>query len=175
MAEPGFTLVPFDEEAGPEEVLDAAERSALDDPLAIAEVKDPPIPFGQSWAFDHDRGRFIRSAGSPAVVRGTSALVEWVKASLRTAAGVHPILPPYVGIERPEDFLGSVDPTEALADFEDRAREALRAHDRIEDVRNFEAFVDLSQGVIIVTNLVIITDQEETLPLAPFNIEPEAA
>lgn len=172
--DPAFSLVPIEDEVGAEEDLDAAAESALENVYGATEAKDPPIPFGNTWAFDHQLGRFIRSAGSPAQVSGAAALIEYIQTSMRTAAGVHPIFPPDFGIERPEDFLGSADPTEALSDFEDRLRTALLAHDRIEDVRNFEAEIDLAQGSITVTNLIIITDQAEVLPLAPFDVEPEA-
>lgn len=172
--DPAFSLIPLEEGADPEAVLDAAEASILDDPYAAAEQEDPPIPFGRSWAFDHDKGRFFRSAGGPAETRGVSTLVEYINAAMRTAAGVHPIFPPDFGIESPEDFLGSADPTEALADFEDRLRTALLAHDRIEDVRNFEADWNSSTGIIVVTNLLVVTDQEEVVPIGPTNVEVEA-
>lgn len=174
MDDPAFSLVPFDNEVTPEDDLNAAEASVLEDTFASTVPRDPPIPFGLTWAFDYDKGRFVRSAGSPAQVSGASALVEYIQTSMRTAAGAHPIFPPNFGIQRPEDFLGAADPTEALADFQERLKTALLAHDRIEDVRDFEADIDLGQGVITVTNLLIITDQAEVLPLAPFNIEPEA-
>jgi hypothetical protein len=172
--DPAFSLVPLEEGADPEEVLDAAEASVLDDPFAAGETSDPPVPFGRSWAFDYDNGRFFRSAGAPAETRGVSTLVEWINTTMRTAAGVHPILPPEVGIERPEDFLGAADPTEALSDFEDRLRTALVAHDRIQDVREFEADIDFATGIITVTNLLIVTDQEDVVPIGPTNVEVEA-
>lgn len=173
MADPAFTLVPIDEIVEPEAALEAAVSSVLEDPYSATEEKDPPIPFGRSWAFDHDHGHFVRSNGSPAEVRGVAALEEYIQAALRTAAGRHAILPPNFGIQRPEDFLGSADPSEALSDFEARARTALTAHDRIEAVERFEAEVNLSLGIIVVTNLLIITDQEEAIPVGPFQIEPE--
>lgn len=172
--DPAFSLVPIEDEVSAEDDLDAAVESALDNPYAATVAKDPPIPFGSTWAFDYQKGRFIRSAGSPAQVNGAAALVEYIQTSMRTAAGVHPIFPPDFGIVRPEDFLGAADPTEAISDFQDRLRTALLAHDRIEDVRDFEAEIDLAQGIITVTNLIIITDQAEVLPLAPFDVEPEA-
>lgn len=172
--DPAFSLVPLEESADPEAVLDAAEESVFDDPFDATEEEDPPIPFGRSWAFDYDRGRFIRSAGAPATTRGVATLVEYVNAAMRTAAGVHPILPPEFGIEDPEDFLGSADPSEALSDFEDRLRAALLAYDRIEDVREFEAEVDLGEGIILVTNLLIVTDQQEVVPLGPTDVEVES-
>jgi hypothetical protein len=172
--DPAFSLIPLEEGADPEAVLDAAEASVLDEPFAAAEADDPPIPFGRSWAFDYDHGRFIRSAGAPAETRDVATLVEYVNAAMRTAAGVHPIFPPEFGIESPEDFLGGVDPTEALSDFEDRLRTALLAHDRIQDVREFEADVDFAKGIITVTNLLIVTDQEDVVPLGPTDVEVEA-
>lgn len=172
--DPAFSLVPLEEGADPEAVLDAAEASVLDEPFAAAEADDPPIPFGRSWAFDYDKGRFIRSAGAPAETRDVATLVEYINAAMRTAAGVHPIFPPEFGIESPEDFLGSADPTEALSDFKDRLRTALLVHDRIQDVREFEAEVDLSLGIITVTNLLIVTDQEDVVPIGPTDVEVEA-
>ncbi|MGH2939837.1 MAG: DUF2634 domain-containing protein [Solirubrobacterales bacterium] len=173
MPDPAFSLVPVEDSVDAETALEAAAESALEDAYAIPEPEDPPIPFGRTWAFDHDHGRFIRSAGSPAEVLGDNALIEYVQASLRTAAGVHPGLPPSFGIERPEDFLGAADPSEAISDFEDRARRGLRGHDRIRDVRGLEVDIDLSQGIVFVSNFLIITDQEEAIPVPPFNIEPE--
>jgi hypothetical protein len=171
--DPAFSLVPLEVGATPDEALDSAEAAIFDDPFAATVEGDPPVPFGKSWAFDYQNGRFYRSAGAPAETRGVASLVEYVQTAMRTAAGVHPIFPPEFGIRRPEDFLGSADPTEALSDFEDRLRTALLAHDRIEDVRQFEAQVDLSEGIITVTNLLIVTDQEEVVPLGPTNVEVE--
>lgn len=153
--------------------LTAAEASVSDQPFAPdTTVQETPIPFGRSWAWDAEEERYVRLGTSPAEVRGRDALREWIYAALRTAQGVHPIFSDEYGIEDPDDWIGLLDPTDALETFEPRAEEALKQHDRIEGVDELQAEFDPSTGVITLEDLVVITDEAEAVPLSDFDISP---
>lgn len=174
--DPSFQLIPVEAESvSAEEALDAAEQSALEDPLAIEVVDPKPIPFGRSWAWDEARGRFFRGiGGSPIEVRGVAALQEWIRLTASTAAGVHPIFSPGFGIEDPDDFIGLVDPTEVVADYEERLRTALvENHERIAEVDRFRVQWDPSQGVLTIPTFDIIVDDGEAVAVDEFDVRPE--
>lgn len=171
-----FQLLPVEAElVTAEDALDAAEASALEDPLAIEAEPTKPVPFGRSWRFDEERGRFARGlGGSPIEVRGIESLQEWIKTVASTAAGVHPIFSPRFGIENPDDFIGLVDPTEIVADFEERFRAALVSnHDRIAEVDEFEIEWDPAEGVLMIPMFDVITDDGEAVAVSEFSVRPE--
>jgi hypothetical protein len=172
-----FQLLPVEAEpATAEEILDAAEESALEDPLAVEAPATKPIPFGRSWEWDEVRGRFVRGmGGGPIDVRGLEALQEWIKTVASTAAGVHPIFSPGFGIEDPDDFIGLVDPREVAADYEERFRTALVAnHERIAEVDEFEIEWDPTEGVLTIPAFDVITDAGEAVSISEFQVRPEA-
>lgn len=170
-----FQLLPV--EVAPisaEEALDAAEKSALEDPLAIETKPRKPIPFGRTWKWDEGRERFVRGiGGSPVEVSGIEALEEWIKTVATTAAGVHPIFSAGFGIEDPDDFIGTVDPTELVADFEERFRAALvENHERIAEVDEFEVQWDPTEGVLTIPQFDVITDAGEAVAISEFEVQP---
>lgn len=170
-----YELVPPDDEAPtPEDQLDAAELSALDDPLGIPEEPEPPIPFGRSWKFDRERRRFQRAGSAPLEVRGTDALQEWLMNAWTTSAGAHDILPEDFGLNDANAWLGWADPRETLVDLQEDFTGAAQQHDRVVDLDDdLEVDWDPSTGIISINNLTVITDQEESVPLLDVEVEPE--
>lgn len=175
MADPDFTLLPSDEEGATDidARLDAAEEALLTDPAQLAAQVQAPIPFGRSWSFDWQGGRFYRSGTAPTEVRGEGALIQWIQAAMHTASGAHPIFSNAFGLEDPEAVLDQLDPEEALDDFEADMREALTQHDRIQDVQDFAATFDPSTGVVTITSLTVVTDVNEELSLPPLVVRTE--
>lgn len=152
-------------------VLDAAEASVLDDPLATSEPTPAPIPYGRTPAFDFTTGRFVRLGdGATPWVSGRDALRQWFAAMLATGRGGCPIYSDEFGIETPDDYIGGVDPQPELATLEERLREAVQFHDRIEDIDDFEVDYDPSTGVITLVDLTIITDEQEAVVVGSFDI-----
>lgn len=169
----GLELIPSGDEdlVSADDQLLAAEASLLDDPFATP-TEAPPIPFGRSWAFDRTTGRYMRSGTAPLEVRGVGALREWIYNALATAQGRHEVFSDEFGIEDPDDWIGLVDPTDALSTFEPRARDALRQHDRIEDLDEVNASFDPTTGTITVNNFLVITDQADAVPLDNIELTP---
>jgi hypothetical protein len=170
-----LTLVPADErEVTAEEELDAAEASLLEEVGAIPVDPGPPIPFGRTWAFDFEAQRFIRSGtGGPVEVRGEAALIQWMQAVLKTAAGAHPSLPSNIGLDSIDEYIGTPDPSEALADFREDVQRALLVHDRIAAVQGPDCTHFPDRGLIVINRLVITTDEEEAVAILDFPLTPE--
>jgi hypothetical protein len=169
---PDLQLVPADraEIISADEALDAAEASALDDPLSATATTPPAIPFGRTAPFDYATGRFVRLGdGAVPWVSGKAALREWIYASLQTGRGGCPLYDDSVGFERPNDFLGTVDPSESMSTLEERLRDCVLVHDRIEDIDDYEAEHDPRSGVIEITDLTIITDEAEAVVVGNFD------
>lgn len=167
----GFQLIPTEDVAlSSTALLDAAEASALDDGSAT-ESEPTPVPFGRTWSFDFEAGRFDRVGDAPAELTGTDTLKVWLRAATRTALGAHPIFTSF-GMEDPEDVVGTTDPTEALADLEDRLRAAILLHDRIADMEDVTTSVNPDLGVVSIDTLTVITDQEDNVALLDVNLVP---
>lgn len=168
-------IPPADTALSAEVQLDLAAQEALEDPLSEEEEgsDDFTIPFGRTWAFDFVTRTFIRSGTAPAEVRGQAALQQWILTALHTARGAHASCPDEFGMEDVDDWIGDVDPLEAMADFEARLRDALLVHDRIAEIDDFEYELSPADGVIFIRSLVIITDEEEAVPLLDVEITPE--
>lgn len=109
---------------------------------------------------------------APAEVRGTDALRQWIYSALQTAQGAHAVFPGSFGIENPDDWIGVVDPTDALVTFEPRANDALKQHDRIEELDDLTAEYDPDEGVISIEDLVVVTDEQEAVPLTEVELTP---
>lgn len=173
----GFELIPPDDTAvSPEVDLAAAAASALEDPTDPREVaEDAPEPFGVSWRFDYDVGRFVRAGTSPARVAGTDALIEWCMTALHTARFAHPIFSEDFGMEAPNDMLGDAVGDEAEADYVSRIRDALLVHDRIVEVTDFEIEFDPASGVLYIHTFTVVTDEEERVPFSNVTISTTGA
>jgi hypothetical protein len=170
----GFELLPIEDEdlVAAADQLAAAEASILDNPFDTSPAAPAPIPMGRSWLWDPEAERYARLGTSPIEVRGVDALRQWIYAALQTAQGAHSILPPTFGMENPEDWIGVVDPTDALSTFEPRANDALIQHDRIEELDDLSATYDPDEGVISIEDLVVITDENEAVPLTEVDLTP---
>lgn len=171
----GLELLPADDEGlAPEEDLAAAVASALED-LPAEAVEAAPEPFGRSWLWDRDAGRFVRDGSSPKEVRGRDALAQWCDAASHTALGAHPIFDAEFGMDEPEDIIGqAADVDERASDWAERLRDALMHHDRITSVENVNVVYDQDAGIVYVRTLDVFTDEEEStapLQLGGFTIE----
>lgn len=168
-ADEGFELLPADDDDIPADLaLDAAATSAIavDDPAAPLD-EEQPEPFGMSWEFDYERGRFKRAGAAPAEVRGLDALKQRCLMALHTARFAHPVFTDAFGMEDPEDLIGEVHVEDRIGDYERRVREALLALDeRISDVTDFSASYDPTVGVLTIDKFSVITDEDEQLSLA---------
>lgn len=162
----GFELLPPDDEGvEPEAEVEAAAASVLEDVEGepIADDEEPPQPFGRTWLFDFERGRFRRDGAAPAEVRGFAALEMWCLMALHSARYAHAVFSDDFGMERPEEPLGELLDDEAAAEYAERAQEALLVHDRIAAVENFEATIDPRVGALAVEHFEIVTDDDERL------------
>ena len=60
---PAYTFAPTEDvRTTTSERLEAAVRSALEDPLTIPAEPEVVIPLGRTWAFDFTERRFVRAA-----------------------------------------------------------------------------------------------------------------
>ena len=169
--EEGFELVPQDdEELSPEEDLAAAAEAAVEDPFELEDLTEAPVPLGRTWAFDFERGRFLRYGGSPAAVTRESALTVWLLAAAYTAVGAHPIFPEEFGLERPYDPVGELDVTEAKSDLEERLREAWTQHDRVSDVVDLEVSFSPADDVFYIDTVSVILDEDDRVRFGPLVI-----
>lgn len=170
----GFEMLPVDDEdlVAAADQLAAAEASLEDDPYS-AQAEEAPIPLGRSWAWDPEVERFVRLGTAPVEVRGIDTLRQLIYATLRTAQGAHPIYSPAVGMEKPDDWIGEADPTDALATFEPQATDALTQIDRIEEVDELNPEYDPSTGTITIEDMVVITDEAEAVPLTEIELTPD--
>lgn len=170
--EDDFELIPVaaGEVLDADTALDAAEASALDDPLNTTVTTPAVVPFGRTAPFDYATGRFIRLGdGAIPWVSGKAALREWIYASLRTGRGACPLYDDAVGFESPDDFLGRADPSEQMATLEERLRDCVIGHERVRDIDDYEADFDPTTGVIEIEDLTIITDEAEAVVVGNFD------
>lgn len=158
----GFELLPADDaEPSADDVLDAAAESALEGPDAPVTV-DPPVPFGRTWLFNYDTGRFVRHGGSPAEVRGRASLAVWAGMAIRAARFAHPIFSDEFGMDRPESPIGEVvSLVEEASDWGERVRDALTVHDRVSSVDNVDIRYLPSEEMIYVHDLQVVTDEDD--------------
>jgi hypothetical protein len=171
----GFELLPVDDAdiITPEEALNAAAASALEEPEAEDEfVEDAPEPFGVSWAFDFEAGRFVRHGQSPARVSGHEALKQWCLMAAYSARYAHVIFSENFGTERPQGVLGEAGlrAHEAAADFRRNVRDAWMGHDRIADV-TLDVEYDPMEGVVWLRNAEAITDEDEAIPFDDIRLD----
>jgi hypothetical protein len=162
----GFSLLPADDDPiTPEADLDAAAAAALADPALAPVADDAPEPLGLSWAFDFTAGRFVRQGTSPARLGGLDALRMWCMTALNSARYAHAIFSPEFGIEKPQGPIGEAGDRarDAADDWRVAARDALLVHDRVADVELTVEY-DPVAGQVLVTDLLVVTDEEVELP-----------
>lgn len=166
-------FLPAEDELSPDADLAAAEASALEDPFSIPVAEDAPVPFGRTWFFDWDRGRFIRHGSAPAEARGDGALIQWCQMALRSAWMAHRVFSPEFGIERPDSPIGlsGAEAEAEAADWAARAREALLVHDRIVEVEGLS--VRLLEDAIYFGPFTVVTDESDSVVVGPLTIREE--
>lgn len=173
-ANPDFQLLPVEDTdlISASEQLAAAEASITDNPFAQTTAGPAATPFGRSWQWDPTVERYVRLGTAPVETRGLDTLRTWIYAALQTAQSVHAVYPTAFGIENPDDWIGVTDPTDALVTFEPRANVALKQHERIREVDDLTAEYDPDEGVITIEDLVVITDEQEAVPLTEVELTP---
>lgn len=175
--DPDFALVPPDDVARTaEEILDAAELSALEADDGLLIETDAVLPYGRTWAFDFATGRFKTgpNGSAPLEVNGTESLQVWLETLAATAAGVHSSLPPDFGLDDPAEFIGFSDPIEGATDFAEQFTEAAVAlHDRVGAIEDFTPEWEQGSDTVTISNFTVITDDGDAIELEPFNAEPE--
>lgn len=128
-----------------------------------------PTPLGRGWAFDVSpmRAGFVTapSGRGPLGTHGLETLKVWILKCLNTERGVFPIYSNRFGMVRPFDMLSEPSSETAIADYEDRVRDALLAHPRITGVTDFSADFDLSVDYVNVT-FTVETDRLGVLEFA---------
>jgi hypothetical protein len=156
----GLELLPATDEALDGETALAAAAESV---LAEDEPDEVLVPFGRTWLFDWEHGRFVRDGLAPKEVRGTEALAVWAGMAMHAARYAHPVFGPDFGMEYPESVIGqAVDLQEPAGDWGARAEEALQAHDRVTGIEDFEAHWEPDEGVIVIDTLEVLTDAEST-------------
>jgi hypothetical protein len=156
----GLELIPADDVIGADDALAAAAASALEDPVPQAD-EDVQEPFGRTWLFDFERGRFVRDGIAPRVTTGRQSLAVWANMAMRTARGQHPVFSPEFGHDDPDAVIGEA------ANVDDRAgdwlaatADALLVHDRIASVENVSAYFDQTEWAYVVETMDVYTDEE---------------
>jgi hypothetical protein len=163
-SEEGLALTPPAEDpVSPDDQLDNAAASALDEPAAV--TGDAPVAFGREWVFDYDQRRFVRGLdGAPLEARGTEGLRTWLGGVVHTARGAHRVFSDEHGMDKPNAPIGQAgaDAVEHASDWGEKLRDAVMVHDRVTGVSNFDGYYDPDQGGVFAT-WDLTTDAEETL------------
>lgn len=168
--DPQYSLSPTEDvPVSPAEQLEAAARSALEDPVSVAVAAPERIvtPYGMSWQFDFSNRRFVREENSPVQAHGEHALEQWVQACLHTVAGAHPIFSRFFGVQDYSAIFGTANPEEMIADLDRRFRMALTQHDRIAAVDAMEITWDPGEGIVYIRKLDVVTDQANAVTTLP--------
>lgn len=138
----------------------------------IVVAADPPPPLGRSIAVDltlDDGWLFVRSGAGVVETRDVDTLKVWATLCLATERDVFPAL---AGTDANPTNFGMVGATSGLglhisapehAGREERIRDALTQHPRIDDVL-YEAEYD-PEDVVVAERIVIVTDDELRIEL----------
>lgn len=158
MADPfdsGFELLPSDEaELSPDEELAAA--LGLED----LDQEDIPVPLGRGWLFDFENSQFFRHGAAPAAASDVAHLRVWIEKTLRTARFAHPIYSDDYGVEMPDRLYGHVFSPEIAGKLTTTIEEALLAHDRINQVKDFN-FTGSPTDTLLELSFTVVLDEEE--------------
>lgn len=145
-----------------------------DDEADLVIAESPPAPLGRSWAFDFDKGTFLRNGGrGPLETRGLATLRSWIEKCLYTDRGAHPVSPPEYGVDGLTDIIGDPMNEGVVAGLEERIRDALLFHERITDVRDFAHYLGSVEGgdeEIVYISFTVLTDAGEEIAVYDFSL-----
>lgn len=149
----------------PEEALDISDALVDGDADATLIINPGPTPLGQTIGWDFERHQRQGDAQGPHMVRGESALIQWIEKCLRTHAGAHPIHPDGYGMEEPiTSFIGFSRLDVEVTELEEMVKEALLFHPAIKDVRGFEATWEdedpISGDAALALNFLVVRDND---------------
>lgn len=163
-ADLGFTAIPSDDrEITPQEELDAAVASALAATGEAPQIaEEAPIPFGYSWLFDFDAGKFLRQGFSAVRCDYPASLEMYCLTALNSARWAHSVFTPRFGAERPRSYIGQIGGPETEADLRKMIRDAIRVHERVVDVTDIQLEYDPLQGVIWLHRFDVVDDEGDT-------------
>jgi hypothetical protein len=163
----GFELLPAD---GPEVSPDEELAAAIADTDPATTIQ-PPQPLGRGWAFDPARGQFITYGSEPVRVSGEGELREWIDKALHTARFAHPIYSDQFGIDTVE-LIGRTPTADLVASHIQAIKDALLAHDRITDVKDFKVSADPSTDYLAFAFTVVLDEGPEstTIDLDPIDL-----
>lgn len=160
-------LTPLDDEPlTPEEMFRLAEEDIEERPETTDVLVEPPPPIGRGWALDPNKPGFVMSPQhrGPLTTHGLGTLRTWITKVLHTERGVFPIYSTEFGMTRPFDLIGQPGSETAVADYEDRVRDALLFHPRITEIREFRAEFALSTDEVQVW-FEVVTDTHDILEI----------
>lgn len=160
-----FELLPADDEGlSPADALSAAVAGATAVPGAVVpQAEEAPQPFGRSWVFDFEAGRFVRVGGSPAPTHGFGAVQQWVLMAAHSARYAYRVFSDSFGMEGVDQGIGELPSVEIISDYEQHLREAVLVHDRITALNRFTAHLDAAAGAVVIDYFEVVTDEEETI------------
>ena len=156
MAEPGESLIPGDDL---DQRVDAAVASALAEETEEGEPE--AVPFGRSWNFDFEQGRFVHEGSGAMRVYGGTALSMWCLMALHSTRFAHDVFSEAFGVENVDDLIGSAMSGEIGSEYEARMREALLVHDRIVALEDFTVEFDPADDAVYVSDFTVVTDEDE--------------
>jgi hypothetical protein len=172
----GFELLPVEdgEQVPAEDALNAAVASALEDPGTPAAADDPVEPTGYTWDFDWEAGRFKRFGSAPARVVGLDALAQRCMMAINSARYAHPVFSDEFGVEQPQRGIGTTgrEAFEAADDWRVAIRDALLVMEDVSDVQVSPEY-DPVEGVIVLRDLVVVTNEEVELSFDDIRIDPD--
>ena len=131
--------------------MDAAVASALTEETEEGEPE--AVPFGSSWNFDFEQGRFVHEGSGAMRVYGGTALSMWCLMALHSTRFAHDVFSEAFGVESVDDLIGSVMAARSAAEYEARMRDALLVHDRIVALEDFTVEFDPADDALYVSRL----------------------
>jgi Protein of unknown function (DUF2634) len=163
MAEQGETLIPADQ---PEDQrVDAAVASALTDADTPPDEEEA-IPFGMSWAFNFETGRFVREGSGATRTYGVDTLEQWCLMAMNSTRFAHDVFSEAFGVESLDDIIGTVMASELAAEFEARLRDALLVHDRVVAIEDFAVDYQPAEDALYVQAFTVVTDEEDRVSVS---------
>lgn len=165
---PPFQLLPADADT-----VSGADDLALSgfvpqDVTVPGATEEPPRPFGKSWLWDDDRGRFKRYGAAPAATHGYDTLIGWIRNAVRIARLTYPIFDDEFGMDDPYALVGEVPTTTLKAQWSRMITDALSIEPRITEVRDFkygQAPAGSPDDTVLYVDFTVVTDDQAELTI----------